>query len=71
MGTGRYGGELEQTHPEEGLKIPWKEDPCLFRKKKKWRRRGFFEKAKGIWAPREKFSSLRGAWICGGRERVL
>lgn len=46
----------------EGLKIPCREDPCLFREKKKRKvMERILEKAKRIWAPREKFSSLRGA----------
>lgn len=64
------GSLSRHTHPEGGAEDSLERRPCLFRRKG-WTGREFFEKAKGIGGPRERFSSLGGAWICGGRENVL
>lgn len=61
-GTGRYR-EHEQIHPEGGAEDSLQRRPLPFQGKKKKRKvmERILEKAKRIWAPREKFSSLRGA----------
>ena len=62
------GSLSRHTHPE-GPKISWREDPASS-EEKEGEGEGSLRRPREYRVP-ERLSSLGGAWVCGGRERVL